>query len=381
MNIYANAMHNYESQKAAQSPLPPPVPVGIVGARGYVGLDLARILLKHPVARLSACFGTGSEFSLSDYLPEISGAAPVSQSISVLPASELFSSQSALKVVFLATPAETSMELAPKLVEAGMQVIDLSGAFRLKGMGPESCLSLYREWYGFSHSAPEHVAQAEYGIVPFVPPTSSARLISNPGCYATACLMALVPLLRDRLIDPRTIVIDGKSGTSGAGRKAAENLLFTEVEGDCLPYRIGRHQHLPEIKEIAQSLSGQAIDPMFSTYLLNTRRGIIAGLSCRLSSGGSTEAVQAAYDKAFAGYPLVRVAEARSRFAGPLLSLRRVVGSARTHITFHVDGDKLYVYSCIDNLLKGAASQAIENFNRLQAIPVASALMEMEGVL
>lgn len=370
-------MHNYESGKTAPaataspnaSPIASKTRVGVIGARGYAGLDLCRILLRHPAAELKACFGTDSTFALSEYLPEASARA-----IAIQPAKELEKALPDLDIVFLATPAETSLELAPKLVQAGVKVIDLSGAFRLK-------TSSYREWYGFEHTSLSLLEETEFGLVPFTGPATGARLVANPGCYATAILMGLIPLLKAGVILPESLVVDAKSGTSGAGRKASEGLLFTEVEGECLPYKIGKHQHFPEIQEYAAKFGGVKVDPLLSTHLLNTRRGIIAGLYARLAPGKTEEHVAQAYASAFEGYPLARVASASQKASAQLLSLKRVVGSARTHITHSVHGDKLYIYSCIDNLLKGAASQAVENFNRLRDLSPATGLIELEGVL
>lgn len=339
--------------------------VGIIGVRGYSGLELARILLKHPEVNLALGFATDSSFKLSDYLSEASAAQVTIHSMK-----ELDPAACDLKTVFLATPAEVSLELAPKLLAKGAHVIDLSGAFRLKA-------EAYPQWYGFEHSSQELLGKAHYGLVPFATPVSGkgAKLVSNPGCYATAVLMALIPLMKENLIKPESLVIDAKSGTSGAGRKATESQLFTEVEGECLPYKVGKHQHFPEICGYVEKFAGKAIDPHFTTHLLNVRRGIIAGLYAKLNPGVKLADIESAYSKAYSNYPLVKHGESVS------LSLKRVVGSARTHISYKTDGDKLYVFSLIDNLLKGAASQAIENFNRLHDLPVATALTDMEGVL
>ena len=358
------------------------VPVAVVGARGYSGLELSRILLKHPRAKLVAALATDAGFKLSDYLPEAAAQTVTSGSVK-----DLDSLLSRVKCVFLATPAEASMELAPKILAAGVDVIDLSGAFRLKEGDSQSRLARYSTWYGFEHSQLGLLDQAEYGLSPWNGPIKSsqgARLVANPGCYATAVLMAVLPLLKEGLVQPGSIVIDAKSGTSGAGRKAAENLLYTEVEGECLPYKVGKHQHLPEICEAIENFAGVQCEPMFSTSLLPVRRGIIAGIYARLAPGRGTQEIAQAFERAYQGYELVKLtsleglpasAQARS------MSLKLVAGSARTQISFQVDGDRLYVFSLIDNLVKGAAGQAVENFNRLQDFPVSLALADREGIL
>jgi N-acetyl-gamma-glutamyl-phosphate reductase len=332
--------------------------------------------MRHPGARIEACFATDASFRLQDYLPEAAAA-----SIPVLPMAQFEQTAARVKTVFLATPAEVSAELAPRALEQGADVIDLSGAFRLGAAEAAS-------WYGLESSkfpgfGQALLSQASYGLVPWAGPVAGAsgpRLVSNPGCYATAVLMALLPLLKAGLIDPATLVIDAKSGTSGAGRKAAENLLFGEVSGDCLPYKVGKHQHLPEIQKYATELAGVAIDPMFTTHLLPVHRGIIAGLYARVRAGVGLAQVETAFEQAYAGYGLARFGRIQGE-ARQLLSLKRVVGSARTEIRFELQGDKLYVFSLIDNLLKGAAGQAVENFNRLEDLPLTTALNELEGVL
>ncbi len=358
-------MHKYEPHQAAQDA----TNVAIVGARGYAGLDLARILLRHPEVRLTTCFAGESAFSLENYLPEESA-----KRVQVLPVSEITQHLSGLKAVFLATPAEASVELASKILSANseVKVIDLSGAFRLDAEGT-------LKWYGLSESP--YLTEAQYGLVPWSGPFSKeTRLISNPGCYATATLMAILPLLKAGIIDPRTLVVDAKSGATGAGRKASENLLFCEVEGECLPYRIGKHQHVPEIVRYAQKFAGVSIDPVFATHLLPVRRGILASVYARTIQTISNQDLSAIYNEAYSGYSLVRHGLATDQHRAQL-SLKRVAGSARTEIRYLVEGDKLHVFSLIDNLLKGAASQAVENLNRVLDLPASTGLNELEGTL
>ena len=345
--------------------------VAIVGARGYSGLELVRILLKHPNAEIQACFATDAAFSVSDYLPEI-GA----NGIPVLAMDKFEETVGKVDTVFLATPAEVSAKLAPQALRAGAHVVDLSGAFRLSAEAAQ-------QWYGLSADDFATLAQAEYGLVPWAGPSlkkKGPKLVSNPGCYATAVLMGLLPLLKKGLIDPATLVIDAKSGATGAGRKAAESLQFCEVEGECLPYKVGKHQHLPEIREHAEKLTGTAIDPMFVTHLLPVRRGILAGIYARTPQGIDLEQIAKAYTDSYQGYDLVRhgqVDESKRQ----LLTLKRIAGSARCEIRYELKGNQLYVFSIIDNLMKGAASQAVENFNRLHDFPLTAVLNEFEGIL
>ncbi len=274
--------------------------------------------------------------------------------------------------VFLATPAEVSLELAPKIMAAGKTVIDLSGAFRLKQ-------NSYQEWYGFEHTAKKELDQAQYGLVPFAEPNPKQKLVANPGCFATAITMALIPLLKQDVISSENIVIDAKSGTSGAGKKLAENLLFTEVEGECLPYKVGKHQHYPEIQETIEKFSGKKIDAHFGTSLLPVRRGIIAGIYARMQPGKTLQDVQKAFQQSFGDYSLVMHAPTKEK--PQLLSLKKVTGTGRTHLSYAVEGDKLYLYSSIDNLMKGAASQAVENMNNLSGLAVTTGLSQLEALI
>ena len=360
----------------------------VFGARGYAGLELTRILLKHPSVRLGGAFAT-SPFALSQHLPE--PAARFIQARVTNDALEL-ARAGEFEIAFLATPTEASIDLAPKLLELGVKVIDLSGAFRLKGSGLDASKIAYRKWYGFDHAALAQVQEAEYGMAAFLPAQTSARLIANPGCYATASLMAILPLLKEGVIDSHSISIDGKSGTTGAGRKAEERLMHAEVAGGCLPYRAGGHQHEPEISEAALSIGGKDIDFHFTPHLLDARRGLIAscymraanvpGSTKKLSDGALLDAAEAAFASAYASNSLVECERLLSPGgSSPLLSLRRVLGSARTQIAYAAQGEKLYVFCLIDNLMKGAASQAVENMNRMLGLPPSTGLAELEGTL
>jgi N-acetyl-gamma-glutamyl-phosphate reductase len=347
--------------------------VAIVGARGYSGLELARLLLKHPEVEFKACFAT-SEFQLGDLLSQ-----PAAQKVQGFAIDRLLPMAQELDVVFLATPLATSMDLAPKLLELGLRVIDLSGAFRLQA---GDIAETYLQWYGVQHVSTKWVADAHYGLVPWSKPKSNVRLISNPGCFATAILMGLLPLLKNGLIDPTSVVIDAKSGTTGAGKKPEERLLHAEVAEGCTPYRIGRHQHLPEVQQFAKVFGNADIEPHFTTHLMNVRRGIVAGLYAKLLPGETSQIanrIASAFADAYVEDPLVEVTELTAANESSVLNLRRVVGTARTRIAYHATGDKLYVFVMIDNLMKGAASQAVENFNCLIGLPAWSTLVDMEG--
>lgn len=362
------------------------ISVGLVGARGYSGMELARCILRHPYANLVRCFAH-QDFSLSDYLTESSAKNVVTESVENIIESL---QKNNIEMIFLATPVEVSLDLAPQLIKAGVSVIDLSGAFRLQNGDKQECLANYKNWYDVEHKAYDLLKSAQFGLVPWVSSSHSqtrAQLIANPGCFATATLMALLPLIKNQVIDLNSIVIDAKSGTTGAGRKAEERLLHSEVDGLCLPYRVGRHQHEPEIQQSIQNITGQKLHFHFTTHLLNVRRGIVVSLYAKLNNKLKAQdkkqnlsAVQEAYG-IYEDQALVEVNHLDDKRANQFLNLRRVVGSARTQIAYQIVDDRIYVFSLIDNLLKGAASQAIENFNRWLGVPTELGLTEREGVL
>lgn len=347
-------MHNYVPPNSAEIASSAPSPsVSIVGARGYAGLELVRILSRHPMVRLQNCYAT-KNYDLKYDLIELDSKVPNCQGDS-----EILNDKS--DFVFLATPAEVSANLAPTFINRGQNVIDLSGAFRLKK-------SDFSKWYNFESPDRELLNQSIYGLQPLTRmPTLTAGtpvLISNPGCYATAISLALIPLLKKNLISKDHIVIDAKSGTSGAGRKAAENLLFSEVDGNCLPYRVGRHQHTPEIIEAIENHTQMTVEPFFSTHLLPTHRGIIASIYAQALTENIDE-IEAAFASFFANDPLVKFGKNYSQMA----SLSKISKTPLISISYELIGNKLYLFSVIDNLLKGAASQAVENLNALMGCP------------
>ncbi len=373
--------------------------IAILGARGYSGVELARLALSHPQMSLTGMFATQS-FDPRELMPELSLQssshdgleAPLKGRAMKEFEDELNSASPGFDTVFLATPAEVALEWAPKILKKGLTAIDISGAFRLKGQGETDSKALYSKWYGMNHTEPGLVQEADYGLVPFASGVPSTGLISNPGFYATATALGLMPLYHAGLVRMDSVSVDAKSGTTGAGKKAEERLLHAEVDGGCLPYRIGRHQHEPEIAEAVARYGlkdiKRATDVSFSfvPHLLPVRRGIIVSIHARLNQGVQEKDVRSAFEALYKDYPLARLvslSDASGAAGGGAheLGLRRVVGSARTVMAWHVRGDQLIVFSLIDNLMKGAASQAVENFNRLQGLKVETGLSEREGVL
>jgi N-acetyl-gamma-glutamyl-phosphate reductase len=313
--------------------------VAIAGATGYAGMELQKILQRHPHANVVASFSSES-FSLEN----------------------LFAAKP--EIVFLATPNEVSAEVTPHILDAGIKVIDLSGAFRLGEP------SLYPSWYGFAHERPELLGEAVYGLPEWCNgELRKARLIANPGCYPTSVLLALRPLTY--LIDrTQPVIVDAKSGVSGAGKKADVAFSFVELAGNFKAYGVGKHRHEPEIRQGLHL--GERTTLVFVPHLLPTPRGIYSTMHVGFTNPVTDEEVSKVYADAYASQPFVRVLP-----AGKVPELKDVVNTPYAEIGFTLlqGGRRAVIVSVIDNLLKGAASQAVQNFNRMQGYA------ETEGLL
>lgn len=350
----------------------------VVGANGYSGIELVRLLQQHPSIANLVCYTRDPNWHIQDEL-----RLPANHRVSCLPLSSLMDNVNQFHSVFLATPASVSMTLAPALLKQNVNVIDLSGAFRLTEED-------FQHWYQESHTASAYLGRAQYGLAPWQPSYYAAypQLITNPGCYATAILMGLLPLLKHKLIDEKQIVIDAKSGVSGAGKSMKPALHFCEIEGNCLPYKVGVHQHLPEIIRYAKLFSGALIKPMLSTHLLPVKRGILASIYSNIHSDylslpytTKMTLIEKALADAYADYPLVSYCALQNQSQDKqVLALTEVVGTGRTHIGYYLNEDQLYLYVTIDNLLKGAASQALENFNGFLGLPLTTAILTEESI-
>ncbi len=346
---------------------PNKVMVSVVGARGYAGAELVKILAQHPDTQINGLYSSGQ------WNPAKALDLPSLKTAVVKPMEQLLRANDH-QVVFLATPAEASLKLAPALSKKNIAVIDLSGAFRLTSGEP---LATYQQWYGFQHTALEMLNHAIYGLVPLCTFPQSTQLIANPGCYATAISLPIIPLLQNGLINPEQIVIDAKSGTTGAGRKLDESLLHGEVAEDCIPYRVGQHQHLPEIIQACEHFAQVTPRIAMSTHLLPIRRGILASIYCQLNTlrgPAALAAVSNIFQSSYGNYPFISHAPMENGKSG-LIKLTRLGHTPRVHFTYTVHGEQLYLFSALDNLLKGAASQAVENYNLLFNWPLERGLV------
>jgi N-acetyl-gamma-glutamyl-phosphate reductase len=348
--------------------------VGIVGVSGYAGMELARLLARHP--RFELAFATSDRWAGKRLVEKMSVGGKVAE-LTALTQEEGQGRFGSVELIFLCTPPEASIELAPRALAAGARVVDLSGAFRLPP-------AEYPEWYGFTHANPELLAQAVYSmpeVTANAEAVRAARLVSNPGCYATAATLAVLPFLRAGLIEAGTLVIDAKSGTTGAGRKASEEMSFSEVSDDFRAYRVLRHQHTPEIERALGLGGASGARVTFTAHLLPVRRGILATAYGRLRGGVSNGDLSAALAGALAGYaegkPFVRV-------AGPEeVTLKSTVGTNRVVLGAKADAGRgvVVAFASLDNLVKGAAGQALQNANLMFGLPETTALSELGGHL
>ena len=347
---------------------------GIVGVSGYSGMELARILASHP--NFSLGLVTSDKWAGKRLGAHLAVAAPAAD-LTCFSHERGQAHLGEVDVVFLCTPAEVSVELAPRALAAGARVVDLSGGFRLAA-------DQFPQWYGFTHPAPELLAQAVYSMPEATNNAEklrTARLISNPGCYATASVLAVLPLLRAGFMEADSAIIDAKSGTTGAGRKASEEMSFSEVADDVRAYRIFRHQHAPEI-ELALALGGAPhVRVTFIPHLLPVRRGILATAYGRLrhGTGGSDPAggVRKALDDFAEERPFVRVV------APEEVRLQAAVGTNRVVLGASADArlGMVVSFAAIDNLIKGAAGQAVHNANLMFGFAETAGLVGLAGAM
>lgn len=327
--------------------------VGVVGATGYSGLELVRLLASHPYADLAYLAGSRarSEEWMREFphLRNLSGLTVEPFDVDVCVAR--------CDVVFLALPSGESGRIAAALWQRGRRVIDLSGDLRLPG-------DVYEAWYGKTPVEGDVWSAAVYGLTEWQRGAlRTATLIANPGCYATATLLALLPAVRSGLYAPDApIIVDAKSGVTGAGRGAAVQNLFSEMTENFRPYRVGRHQHTPEVERLLGT-PGRLI---LTTQLLPVNRGIYASCYIPLSDGDAAARAVEVYQETYANEPFVHVLP-----PGEWPELKHVRGTNLCHLGLYVDRDRkvLQVFSAIDNLQKGAAGQAVQNFNVMCGVP------------
>jgi N-acetyl-gamma-glutamyl-phosphate reductase, common form len=333
------------------------IPVGLVGVTGYTGMELARILAGHPDLELvRATSRSEAGKKLSVLYPFLSGPGDLGRMGEIVvsqPAPADLAASCAL--VFLAVPHKTAMEIAAALIEKGVKVVDLSADFRIRDR------ETYEKWYAVEHTQTALLAEAVYGLPElYRDKVRKARLVANPGCYPTSAILGLAPALEKGLIHIDDIVIDAKSGTTGAGRKASVGNLYCEVADNFRAYNLTKHRHTPEIEQEVSILAGQDIELSFNTHLLPIGRGILSTIYTRLTAQLSVADVHALYAERYKDEPMVRVLP-----IGTLPETRWVRGTLFCDIGLAVDErlGRLIILSAIDNVCRGASGQAVANAN------------------
>ncbi len=324
------------------------IKVGVVGATGYTGVELLRILATHPAVEVTVVTSRSEAGrSVAELFPNLRGHLDVAFSE---PDPKRLNG---CELVFFATPNGTAMKMAPGLLEQGVKVIDLAADFRLAD--PEE----WEQWYGMPHACPDRLAEAVYGLPELNRArVRKARLVANPGCYPTAVTLGFLPLLEAGLLDPGHLVADTKSGVSGAGRKASVAGLMGECGESFKAYAIPGHRHLPEIRQSLARILGGPVGLTFVPHLLPMIRGIEATLYARLTSTGTD--LQRLFEERYRDEAFVDVLSAGSH---PETRSVRGVNHCRIAVHRPQDGEVVVVSSVIDNLVKGAAGQAVQNMN------------------
>jgi len=351
------------------------IKVSIVGATGYVGIELMRILHEHPEVEIKDLVSKSSagEMLVKIY-PQFRGSKLKDKQLIPLEDFEVEASD----LVFTALPHGVSQNIVGKLYGKGSKIIDLSGDFRYHD------LEIYEKWYGVEHQYPELAAEAAYGLVELNrKKIKEADLVANPGCYVTASLLGILPLLRFSKTDLSSIIIDAKSGVSGAGRSLKENLLFTETHNTMKAYSPGVHRHSSEIEyisnqflkgeydlepealKISQQSAGSRAEILFTPHLVPIKRGILASIYLNLNESSSEAEILELYQQAYSREGFVQL------MTDQLPEIKNVAGSNFAQIGFKYDErtERLIIVSVIDNMLKGAAGQAVQNMNVIFGYP------------
>ena len=327
------------------------IKAGIIGATGYAGAEIVRLLMGHPEVEIK---WLGSRSYIDQRYADI--YRNMFQIVEdICKDDNLDKLAEEVDVIFTATPQGFCASVINEEILAKVKVIDLSADFRIKDV------AIYEKWYGIEHKSPEYIKEAVYGLCEINrEDIKKARLVANPGCYTTCSILSLYPLVKEGLIDPSTIIIDAKSGTSGAGRGAKVDNLFCEVNENMKAYGVATHRHTPEIEEQLGYAAGQEIVLNFTPHLVPMNRGILVTAYASLKEKVSYETVKAAYDKYYEKEKCVRVLE---KDVCP--QTKWVEGSNYVDVNFKIDErtGRVIVMGALDNLVKGAAGQAVQNMN------------------
>lgn len=326
------------------------VRIGIIGGTGYTGAELMRLVAGHPHASVVLVTSTREAgMPVADLHPALGGSGLIYEGLDPAAA------KGRCDVFFVCAPHGVAMDLVPELADADHLVVDLSADFRLADA------SVYEAWYGLAHRAPDLLAHATYGLTElFRDDVRGAKLVANPGCYPTATLLALAPAVKAGLVDPSTIVIDAKSGVSGAGREPSLGTSFSECAESVSAYKVAAHRHTPEIEQALGRLAGTDVVVSFAPHLMPMVRGLLATCYGTLTREATTDEVVELYRSRYVGEPFVTVLD-----AGTMPATKHVTSSNACHIGLAADprSGRLVAVAAIDNLVKGASGQAVQNMN------------------
>lgn len=320
--------------------------VAIVGGTGYTAQELIRILLRHPRAEITACTSRTDTGPVFRQHPFASGKLNLDFTN---PDPALLAEQA--DVCFCCLPHRASMELIPALLAAGLKVIDLSADYRLNDP------RVYEQWYGHVHTDPTRLGGTVYGLPElYADGIKGQNLIANPGCYTSTSILTLAPLLAAGAIEPRNIIIDAKSGVSGAGRSAKVDFLYSECNESLSAYGVGNHRHTPEIEQILTDVAGQPVEVIFTPHLTPMDRGIFATIYAQPTRSLTQLDALAILREFYAGKPFVQVVDHLPR-------TKDVAYTNNFHVTARIVRGKLLLLAVLDNLIKGASGVAVQNFN------------------
>jgi len=322
--------------------------IGVIGATGYTGEEILKILLKIPEVRVTYISAkVDKKSNIDEVFPYFKGRLSLEcDNLDVKKAIEL------CDLLFLALPHTVSLEIAPQLLKANKKVIDLSADYRLDA-------KVYKDWYKAEQKDIQNLKSAVYGLPElYREEIKKAKLIANPGCYPTAAILSLAPAITAWSKEIESIIIDAKSGVTGAGRKASLDFFFSEINENLKAYKVNIHQHMPEIDQELSKLSGSKVSVVFVPHLMPINRGILETAYVRLSQSITTEKAVDVYKKFYKTEDFVRV-----RIDGTFPQIKDVVGTNFCDIGLKAEGNLLIVVTCIDNLIKGAAGQAVQNMN------------------
>lgn len=341
------------------------IKVGIIGSTGYAGAELVRLITQHKDAEV-VWYGSRSyiDEKYADVyrnMFEIVDATCMDDNMDEL--------ADAVDVIFTATPQGLCASLVNEEVLKKVKIIDLSADFRIKDV------NIYEQWYGIKHKSPQFIEEAVYGLCEINrDKVKDARIVANPGCYTTCSILTIYPLVKEGLIDPKSIIVDAKSGTSGAGRGAKVPNLFCEVNENCKAYGVATHRHTPEIEEQLTYAAGEEVLINFTPHLIPMQRGILATAYGNLKKDVTYDEVKAVYDKYYKNEYFVRVLEGE---VPP--ETRWVEGSNFVDVSFKIDKrtNRIIMMGAMDNLVKGAAGQAVQNMNILFGLPENEGLQQV----